>query len=202
MDRSLAAGSPEPRQRLSGGLETPSLPLPVSHPPPGRRSLVGCLSPRGYRVAATAPHIVSMFKERRKGEEVAATASCHQGRKRPPGRAGADHAHSRRPEPGRQGLGHAGQRAGETRTHIAVVNQRDSSPGAGRGRGTHALFSRRKEDRYWVGTRAGPRRQMPPMAGKCWVRHRTREIVHGPREEEGRARQGSPEKQNQRGVRM
>lgn len=33
MDRSLAAGSPELRQRLSGGLETPSLPLPVSHPP-------------------------------------------------------------------------------------------------------------------------------------------------------------------------
>lgn len=177
MDRSLAAGSPEPRQRLSGGLETPSLPL---HSSTHRVHVQGKKKGGG----GGSPRLLPSGKEK-----------AFRMRR-------ADHAHSRRPEPGRQGLGHAGQRAGETRTHIAVVNQRDSSPGAGRGRGTHALFSRRKEDRYWVGTRAGPRRQMPPMAGKCCVRHRTREIVHGPRGEEGRARQGSPEKQNQRGVRM
>lgn len=167
MNRSQVAGSPELRQRFRSVLETPSLPFLLPHPLV-HCSFTSCLSPHGYIAAATAPHIVSMFKGRRKGKEVPAAASCHQGRKKLPRRAGADHTHSRRPEPGRQGVGHTEHLAEQTRTDITVINHCDSSPGAGRSRGKPRSVQREKGGQIPVGTRAGPQRQRPLMSGKCW----------------------------------
>lgn len=128
------------KERKSGGWQpraetkVQKCPQDTVSPPPSVppslvcRSFIIWLLPHGCITAATAPHIMSMFKERRKN------ASFHQGRKKLPRCARADHVHSRRPELGHQGVRHTEQLAEETRTDIAVINQRDSSPGPGRSR--------------------------------------------------------------------